>query len=117
MFFFQYDIDDIVKMELRQVLLFIIKDELVFSNQFESKEFIHLYEFQKFYLSKSLDGLSFLVKMKQKLDWNEFENTPLEKRSKYFQYSKTTNISLKFDNNILLYLHRHQFRRITFSRC
>lgn len=75
---------------MRQVILFIFKDKLIISDLFSSRDFDHLYDFQKFYLSKSLERLKFCVKFRQEHDWKGFVNAPWKNRSSFLKI--TTSI-------------------------
>lgn len=57
-------------MEMRGFFDIISKHELQFSNRFKTRDFVHLYDFQKFFLHKSVRRITELVFIKQQHYWH-----------------------------------------------
>lgn len=49
----------------------LLNCELNYSDEFKSRDFVHLYDFQKYYLHKSIRRLMGFIKAKQYHYWNE----------------------------------------------
>lgn len=63
-----------VQIGIKHLFEHIIKSEFEFSEKLNTREFIHIYDFQKYFLYKSIRRLTGLVKMKQYHYWNEKRN-------------------------------------------
>lgn len=49
----------------------LVSSEFSYSDKLKTRDFVHLYEFQKYFLYKSIRRLMGLVKLKQIHYWNE----------------------------------------------
>lgn len=68
---FQYNLNEVVRTEVKRLFENIIKCNFVVSKKLETRDFVHIYDFQKVFLYKSIRRLTGLVKMKQFHYWDE----------------------------------------------
>lgn len=64
-FRFQYNLNEEIRRELKRFFDVISKADFDFSDKLKTRDFVHLYEFQKYFLHKSIRRLTELVKVKQ----------------------------------------------------
>lgn len=78
MFFkFQYNLNNEIRRELKQMFAVISKVDFNISERFKTRDFVHLYEFQKYFLHKSIRLLIELVKLKQHHYWTQKWKIPV----------------------------------------
>lgn len=70
-FHFQYNYKKMIHMMLENFFESISKCEFNYSDELKTRDCMHLYEFQKYFLYKSMKRLMNLVKEKQQHYWNE----------------------------------------------
>lgn len=80
---FQYDMNEVIEKELNDLFETITKKHLELPEEFEEREFIHLYDFQKFYLFKSTERFLELLTKKVDHDWTYYVPSIMEELSKY----------------------------------
>lgn len=64
--FFQFDLTGTIKKSLLDFFELITGDSFEFTDSFKTREFIHLYDFHKYYLHKSIENFNELVALKLK---------------------------------------------------
>lgn len=72
-FYSQYDLKKMIHMLLEQFFESISKFEFDFSDKLNTREFVHVYDFQKCYLYESIRRFTGHVKLKQLHYWNSYE--------------------------------------------
>lgn len=65
LFRFQYNLNEEIRREFKRFFNVISKVDFDFSEKLKTRDFVHLYEFQKYFLHKSIRRLTELVKVKQ----------------------------------------------------
>lgn len=85
----QYNLDKIIGMEMKGFFDIISKPELQFSDRFKTRDFIHLYDAQKFFLHKSIRRITELIVVKTEHYWhskrtNDAKIESWEKMGEYF---------------------------------
>lgn len=66
--------DKLVNIGVKSLLETISKTELHYSDKLNDRDFIHLYDFQKVFIHRSIKRMMELVKVKQQHYWNEDRN-------------------------------------------
>lgn len=79
---FKYDLDEVVQRELRKFFDAITKDQFDIPDEFKTRDFVHLYDFQKYFLHKSIEHLKELVHKKQEQDWPKYNHSDWDEPSK-----------------------------------
>lgn len=72
MAFFQYKLDDIVRTEMTEFFKTMVKDRLEFPDEYNTRNFVHLYDFQKFFLHKSVERLFDFIEIKIEHEWIKY---------------------------------------------
>lgn len=81
--FLQYNINDIIRKEIGQLFKVISKNKFSIPDEYKIRDFVHLYDFQKYFISISFERLRELVQMKQEHDWINYEQASWKKQSGY----------------------------------
>lgn len=78
--------NDVIQREVRRLFEIIIKSKFDIPDDFKTRDFIHLYDFQKYYLSTSIELLKQLVEMSLEHDLliYEQEQSLWQGQSMYF---------------------------------
>lgn len=72
------------------------KSELSFSDKFNDRDFVHLYDFQKYFIHKTIKGIMDLVEIKQYHYWNvKRDISSWEKLSEYFVNTFISGLFMK----------------------
>lgn len=69
----QYDLNIEIKREVHRLLDVITKKKLEFSKKLNEREFTHLYDFQKYFLHRSMRRFMAVVRTKSYHYWNQKE--------------------------------------------
>lgn len=97
MFFFQYNINDVIRRETAECFKVLVNDDFYIPDEYKTRDFAHLFPFQKFYIYNSLERLKELVHLKQEQDWRHFK----QKHSSW--QDNGTPMILHFKNNLYIY--------------
>lgn len=84
--------NDVIQREIRRFFETIIKSKFDIPDDFKMRDFIHLYDFQKYYLFTSIELLKELVEMSQEHDLLIYE----QEQSSWPDQSMCDNIVLSF---------------------
>lgn len=71
---FQYSLKKLIETEVKHLFGKISKNKFDFPDKLNTRDFVHLYNFQKFFLHKSISRFIELIKVKQYHYWNERRN-------------------------------------------
>lgn len=72
-----YNLNNEIRRELNRMFTVISKDDFDISEKLKTRDFVHLYEFQKYFLHNSMRHLIELVKLKQHHYWSEKWKIPV----------------------------------------
>lgn len=71
---FQYSLKKLIATEVKHLFGKISKNKFNFPDKLNSRDFVHLYNFQKFFLHRSISRFIELITVKQYHYWNERRN-------------------------------------------
>lgn len=71
---FQYSLKKLIATEVKHLFGKISKNKFDFPDKLNSRDFVHLYNFQKFFLHRSISRFIGLITEKQYHYWNERRN-------------------------------------------
>ncbi|XP_055301245.1 uncharacterized protein LOC129567898 [Sitodiplosis mosellana] len=70
-----YDLDDVIHRELERFFKVVVTNKFDIPDDYNTRDFVHLYDFQKYYIYTSVERLRGLVEMKQEHDWIIYEHS------------------------------------------